>query len=148
MDTFNFYLYDRLRSCSYAPIAEVAEKSIKEITYHAQWSAEWVVRLGDGTEESREKVQKSVDDLWMWTGELFETSPISKELDPSFVKFSTLKSSWLEKVDEVLQVATLTRPEDGVWAQTGGRYGVHSAQLGFILAEMQILPRTHPDANW
>ena len=148
MDTFNFYLYDRLRSCSYTPIAEVAEKSIKEIAYHAQWSAEWVVRLGDGTEESREKVQKSVDDLWMWTGELFETSPIYKELDPSFVKFSTLKSVWLEKVDEVLQVATLTRPEDGVWAQTGGRYGVHSAQLGFILAEMQILPRTHPDANW
>jgi ring-1,2-phenylacetyl-CoA epoxidase subunit PaaC len=148
MDTFNFYLYDALRNCTYAPIAEIAEKSIKEIAYHAQWSAEWVVRLGDGTEESHEKVQKSIDDLWMWAGELFESAPVFEVLDPSFIAFPTLKSAWLDKVDEVLQMATLTRPEDDAWAQTGGRYGIHSAHLGYILAEMQSLPRTYPDATW
>jgi ring-1,2-phenylacetyl-CoA epoxidase subunit PaaC len=84
----------------------------------------------------------------MWAGEVFESSSIFEVLDPSFVAFSTLKSSWLDKVDEVLQMATLTRPENDAWAQTGGRYGIHSAHLGYILAEMQSLPRTYPDATW
>ena len=84
----------------------------------------------------------------MWAGELFESSPIFEMLDSSFVAFPTLKSAWLNKVDEVLQMATLTRPTDDAWSQTGGRYGIHSAHLGYILAEMQSLPRTYPDATW
>jgi ring-1,2-phenylacetyl-CoA epoxidase subunit PaaC len=148
IDTFNFYLYESLRSCSYGPIAEIAEKSIKEISYHAQWSAEWVIRLGDGTEESHDKVQQSVNELWMWTGELFETLDAIEQLDSTFTRFNSLKNKWLEKVDEVLNMATLSRPDDKEWMQTGGRYGIHSARLGFILAEMQSLPRTYPDAQW
>jgi ring-1,2-phenylacetyl-CoA epoxidase subunit PaaC len=84
----------------------------------------------------------------MWAGELFESSPIFEVLNPSFVAFPTLKSDWLNKVDEVLQMATLARPDDNAWSQTGGRYGIHSAHLGYILAEMQSLPRTYPDATW
>ncbi len=148
LDTFHFFLYSELRSCSHAALAGIAEKSLKEIAYHAQWSAEWIVRLGDGTELSHQKVQKSIHDLWMWCGELFEDQEVLEHLDATFPKFSSLKKSWLDKVDEVLALATLERPAEEEWHQTGGRKGVHSAHLGFILAEMQFLPRAYPDAKW
>ena len=109
---------------------------------------EWVIRLGDGTEESKEKVQKSINDLWMWTGELFEKHPLFETLGSSFIDFSTLKTQWLEKVALVLETATLLIPDPDSWMQTGGRLGVHTSHLGFILAEMQSLPRTHPNASW
>lgn len=148
IDTFNYYLFDALRSCSNKPLAGIAEKALKEISYQAQWSAEWVIRLGDGTAESHQKVQESINNLWMWTGELFEDHPIFSELDDSFVNFSSLKSSWLTKVSEVLDIATLNQPGPEEWMQTGGRFGIHSSHLGYILAEMQSLPRTYPDAKW
>jgi ring-1,2-phenylacetyl-CoA epoxidase subunit PaaC len=148
MDTFNFYLFEGLRNSAHKPLAEIAEKSIKEITYHAQWSAEWVIRLGDGTEESHQKIQESINNLWMWTGELFESHPSFNVLGKGWTSFDSLQKNWLQKIDEVLDLATLTRPSHEEWMQTGGRYGIHSAQLGFLLAEMQILPRTYPDARW
>jgi ring-1,2-phenylacetyl-CoA epoxidase subunit PaaC len=148
LDTFNFYLYDALRSCSNKALAGIAEKSLKEISYHAQWSAEWVIRLGDGTEESHQKVQQSIDDIWMWTGELFEDHAIFQVLDETFPRFDQLKAAWLSKVKEVLSIATLSIPDESAWMQTGGRKGIHSAQLGYILAEMQSLARTYPDATW
>ena len=121
---------------------------MKEIAYHAQWSAEWVIRLGDGTQESHEKVQKSIDDLWMWTGELFEVHPVFSQLGSGFVDFSTLKTQWLDKVVHVLETATLKMPDTEAWMQTGGRLGVHTSHLGYLLAEMQSLPRTYPNASW
>lgn len=148
IDTFNFFLYDGLRHCENQILAGIAEKSVKEIAYQAQWSAEWVIRLGDGTEESKEKVQKSINDLWMWTGELFEKHPVFETLGSSFIDFSTLKTQWLKKVALVLETATLLMPDPDSWMQTGGRLGVHTSHLGFILAEMQSLPRTHPNASW
>ena len=148
LDTFNYYLFDALRSCNNEALAGIAEKSLKEIAYHAQWSAEWVIRLGDGTAESHEKVQKSLDDLWMWTGELFEDHAMFEALDESFPRFADLKADWLAKVREVVELATLTLPDPEAWMQTGGRLGVHSAGLGYILAEMQSLPRTYPNATW
>lgn len=148
LDTFHFYLYSELRHCSFAPLSGIAEKSLKEIAYHAQWSAEWVVRLGDGTELSHNKVQKSINDLWMWCGELFEEHTVFKHLPADFPQFKNLKSNWLDKIDEVLSMATLERPSEEEWHQTGGRKGVHTAHLGFILAEMQFLPRAYPDAKW
>lgn len=148
IDTFNFFLFDQLRSCSNKALAGIAEKALKEISYQAQWSAEWVIRLGDGTEESHDKVQQSVNDLWMWSGELFEDHPMFEKLDASFTRFSSLKDHWLGKVAEVFKIATLVMPSPELWMQTGGRFGIHSAHLGFLLAEMQSLPRTYPDASW
>ena len=148
IDTFNFFLFDQLRSCSNKALAGIAEKALKEISYQAQWSAEWVIRLGDGTEESHEKVQQSVHDLWMWSGELFENHPMFDQLDESFTRFSSLKDKWLAKVAEVFKIGTLVMPSPDLWMQTGGRFGIHSAQLGYLLAEMQSLSRTYPDATW
>lgn len=148
IDTFNFFLFDQLRSCSNKALAGIAEKALKEISYQAQWSAEWVIRLGDGTEESHEKVQQSIHDLWMWSGELFEDHPMFDQLDESFTRFSSLKDKWLAKVAEVFKIGTLVMPSPDLWMQTGGRFGIHSAQLGYLLAEMQSLPRTYPDATW
>ena len=148
IDTFNFFLFDQLRSCSNKALAGIAEKALKEISYQAQWSAEWMIRLGDGTEESHDKVQQSVNDLWMWSGELFEDHPMFEKLDASFTRFSSLKDQWLGKVAEVFKIATLVMPSPELWMQTGGRFGIHSAHLGFLLAEMQSLPRTYPDAAW
>jgi ring-1,2-phenylacetyl-CoA epoxidase subunit PaaC len=148
IDTFNFYLYDALRGCKNEALRGIAEKAIKEISYQAQWSAEWVVRLGDGTEESHNKVQKSVDDLWMWSGELFEDHPVFEILNDELPSFVSFKEQWIKKVAEVLKMATLIMPSPELWMQTGGRYGIHSAQLGYILGEMQSLARTYPDATW
>lgn len=148
IDTFNFYLFDKLRNCSNKTLAGVAEKALKEIAYQAQWSAEWVIRLGDGTEESHHKIQQSINTLWMWSGELFEAHPMFDKLDDSFVRFESLREVWLQKIGEVLKEATLVMPSPELWMQTGGRYGIHTSQLGFILAEMQSLARTHPGATW
>lgn len=148
-DTLNFYLWDKLTQSNDAQLAGIAQKAIKEIAYHAQWSAEWVIRLGDGTEESHEKVQKSIDDMWMWTGELFESDQVEAIMNEAGIGINPtfLKDEWNSKVNQVLEIATLNRPEDG-WMQTGGRKGVHTEHLGFILAEMQFLPRAYPDATW
>lgn len=149
IDTYNFYLYEKLTRSSDTQIAGIAQKAIKEITYHAQWSAEWIIRLGDGTEESHNKMQESLNNLWIWMGELFEENEIEKAAAKyGFgVESKTLKADWDAKVNQVLEIATLQRPADG-WMQTGGRKGVHSEHLGYILAEMQFLPRAYPDAKW
>lgn len=148
-DTFNFYLWDKLTQSKDAQLAGIAQKAIKEVAYHAQWSAEWIIRLGDGTDESHEKIQKSLDDVWMWTGELFESDQIEKMMAEAGIGVDplTLRDEWNSKVNQVLDIATLKRPEDG-WMQTGGRKGVHTEHLGFVLAEMQFLPRAYPDATW
>lgn len=148
-DTFNFYLYSQLIHSKDEAISAVAQKAIKEVSYHAQWSAEWVIRLGDGTEFSHDKAQSSLDDLWQWVGEMF----IADDLDNKMLELGIgadlgkIKTQWDEKVNQILKLATLKRPEND-WAQEGGKQGEHSEHLGFILAEMQHLPRMHPEAIW
>ncbi len=148
-DTFNYFQYTELLRSEDENIRAVAQKAIKEITYHAQWSAEWVIRLGDGTEESHERIQKSIDDLWEWTGEMFEMDDIDKEmLDKGIgADLEAIKKKWHEKVAEILDIATLKKPEDD-WMQSGGKRGEHTEFLGFVLAEMQHLPRMYPEAEW
>jgi ring-1,2-phenylacetyl-CoA epoxidase subunit PaaC len=130
-------------------IAAIAAKAVKEIRYHADHSSKWVIRLGDGTTESHDRVQKSLDDIWKFTGEMF----ISDEIDRAGVEsgflpnLDDLKKKWDEEIDNVLGEATLTRPED-CFMQTGGRTGIHTEQLSFMLAEMQVLPRTYPGTSW
>ena len=113
-------------------IAGVAAKAVKETAYHVRHAAAWLVRLGDGTPESHRRAQRAIDALWPYTGEL--TASINR-------------TAWLGAIAPVLAEATLTRPADG-WMQSGGRDGRHTEHLGHLLAEMQVLPRTHPGAAW
>lgn len=148
-DTWHLLLLQSLQSSEDETLRSIAAKSIKEVTYHARFSSEWVIRLGDGTEESKAKMQEGIDDLWMWTNELFEETPEEKQLTEAgvYTSVNALKDAWLAKVKEVLTEATLAFPEEEAH-QTGGKDGLHTEFLGYILAEMQFLPRAYPDAKW
>ncbi len=148
-DAYNFFFYRELTKSKDQQLAAIAEKSLKEVTYHLRFSSEWVIRLGDGTEVSHEKVQTALDDLWMYTGELFEMNDFEKEMVKAGigVDLEQLKPLWQEKVDDILKRATLTKPEND-WMQHGGKTGKHSEHLGFILAEMQFLQKTYPGQVW
>jgi len=141
-DAWHYLVLERLCETENHRLREIAQKSIKEVTYHKRWSSEWVVRLGDGTEESKEKMQRAIDDIWMFTGEAFIPAPYETGILPS-----DLKPRWLEFVTDILNQATLRVPSDD-WMQTGGKTGVHTEYLGYILAEMQFLPRAYPEAKW
>lgn len=132
-----------------ATLAAVAAKAEKEIAYHLRHSAEWVIRLGDGTPESHLRTQEALDELWMYTGEMFEADGGDRALIDAGVAVdpATLRPEWSRTVDAVLGQATLTRPADG-WMQTGGRNGRHSEHLGHILADLQFLQRAYPGATW
>lgn len=148
-DTYNYFVFERLMNSSDEQIASIAKKAMKEIAYHAQWSAEWIIRLGDGTEESHEKIQKSINDVWMWTGEMLEADELDQRMLEAGVgvDLNEIKVLWNNKVDEILHLATLEKPQSSQH-QRGGKRGAHSEALGFILAEMQYLPKSYPDAKW
>ena len=122
-------------------LAAISEKSLKEITYHIKWSSDWVIRLGDGTAESRQRMNNAIDYLWMYTGEFF--IPAVYET----IEFAAIENAWLSKVKEVFEEAGLVVPENA-FMQQGGKTGNHTEHLGFILAEMQSLQRTYPGAQW
>ncbi len=148
-DAYHYPFYKALMNSKDETLAAIAEKSLKEVTYHLRFSSEWMIRLGDGTDESHEKVQNALYDLWPYTGELFvpsETDNSALEMGIG-VDLSGIKNFWNEKVDEILKIATLEKPQDG-WMQSGGKQGKHSEHLGFILAEMQYLQRTYPGQEW
>jgi ring-1,2-phenylacetyl-CoA epoxidase subunit PaaC len=127
-------------------MAGIAAKAVKEVSYHLRHAREWVIRLGDGTEESHARCARALDELWPYTGEIFARDErlIAEGLvvDPE-----TLRPAWNASIDAVLAEATLTRPAAG-WMQKGGRQGRHSEHLGFLLAELQHLQRSHPGATW
>jgi ring-1,2-phenylacetyl-CoA epoxidase subunit PaaC len=130
-------------------LSAIAAKAEKEAAYHLRHAAEWLIRLGDGTAESHARAQDALDELWMYTGELFETDAIERGLIERGVAVDpqALRAEWDETVDGVLAEATLKRPADA-WMQTGGRTGRHSEHLGFILADLQFLQRAYPGATW
>jgi ring-1,2-phenylacetyl-CoA epoxidase subunit PaaC len=117
-------------------LSAIAAKARKESAYHLGHASLWTVRLGDGTDESHRRMQDAVDALWPYTYELFESEP------------SGLRPQWLSMVGSVLDEATLNRPADGGWAPGGGRQGVHTEHLSYLLAEMQVVHRAHPGARW
>ena len=131
-------------------IAEIAAKSHKEVTYHVRRSSDLIVRMGDGTSQSHELTQAAADALWPYTGEMFAADAIDAEMAASGEGFdpAALQSAWLDYVAKVFAVATLKMPAAGAWMQRGGKQGMHSEHLGYLLAEMQVLPRTHPGARW
>jgi ring-1,2-phenylacetyl-CoA epoxidase subunit PaaC len=132
-----------------ATLAAIGAKAVKEVAYHVRHCAEWTIRLGDGTDESRARAQAALDELWPFTGELFEVDRIERALTEAGVAVdaAALRPVWDRTLDEVLAEATLSRPRDG-WMQSGGRVGRHSEHLGYILADMQFVQRAYPGAVW
>ncbi len=141
---YQFLLYEKLQQHKDEQIAAIAAKALKEVTYHLRWSSEWVIRLGDGTEESNKRMNNAIDELWRYTGELFMPADYEKESD---IDVSLLKDDWMKKVTSVFEEATLSIPEK-TFMQSGGKTGVHTEHLGFILTELQYLQRTYPGAEW
>src|SRR5262249_1173598 len=132
-----------------ATLAAIAAKSEKESAYHLRHTSEWVIRLGDGTPESHVRAQTAVDELWSFTGELFEADATERELIRQGVAIdpASLRSAWSETMGGVIHEATL-QPPAASWMQSGGRGGRHSEHLGHLLSEMQHLQRTYPGARW
>ncbi len=140
--SYQYYLYQVLINHTDSRLAAIAEKSLKEVSYHLRWSSEWVIRLGDGTEESNQRLRKALEALWCYTGELFMPADYEEGID-----LGGIKSSWEAKVKSILEEATLSVPAN-VFMHSGGKTGTHTEQLGFILAELQYLQRTYPGAEW
>ncbi len=147
--TYQYFFYQKLQRNNDERLAAIAEKSLKEVTYHLRWSSEWVIRLGDGTQESKERMNNAIDTLWAFSGEMFEAAEYEKDLlaENISVDVSLIKNDWMQKVKSVFEEATLHIPGN-IWMQSGGKNGMHSEHLGYILAEMQFLQRAYPDSNW
>lgn len=149
-DSWHFLLLQQLLKSTDERIASIAEKSLKEVSYHVRRSADLVVRLGDGTEKSRAMMQAALEDLWMYTDEMFQADALDQAMAVQGVApdLASLREPWLNYICEVFEEATLTVPPMNAWMQKGGKQGVHSEKLGYLLAEMQFLQRAYPGANW
>ena len=147
----SFYLLqlEAIERCSDPGLAEIAARAVKEIRYHLRHVSQWVVRLGDGTDESSVRMQQSIDDHWQFTGELFAADEIDDVIREVFngPDLNAIHDQWHGNVANVLEEATLEKPRDD-WMASGGKQGRHSEHLGFLLAEMQHLQRSHPGASW
>ena len=147
----SYYLLqlEALVRCSDTRVAEIAARAEKEIRYHLRHNTQWLVRLGDGTEESHDRAQGSVDALWRFTGELFAPDEVDNVFEAEFdgPDLFRIREQWQKNVTAVLQEATLEMPEDH-WMASGGKEGRHTEHFGFMIAEMQYLQRAHPGATW
>ena len=148
-DAWHLLFLEELAKSNDTQLAAIAAKSIKEVKYHLRFSSQWVLRLGDGTDESHEKMQNAVDNLWMYTEEL--VTPTNLELEMATksigVDVSQLKTTYFEQLESTLHEATLIIPQN-VWMQQGGKSGIHTEYLGHLLSEMQYLQRAYPGATW
>lgn len=149
MDCFNFYFYTELANSKDETLAGIAQKSIKEVNYHLRHSSSWIERFGDGTEESNQRAQQAINELWQFTNELFEIDEVDTILlkDGISVDLNSVKQKWEKHITEIIKKSTLTIPEN-VFMQTGSRKGIHTEHLAYILLEMQAIPRMYPDAKW
>ncbi|WP_194726625.1 1,2-phenylacetyl-CoA epoxidase subunit PaaC [Noviherbaspirillum malthae] len=149
-DVWHFLLLRELAASKDERIAGIAGKSIKEVAYHVRRSSDLIVRLGDGTEQSHEMMQQALDDLWMYTGEMFKADAVEQAMAEQGIgpDLASLREPWLKHVSEVFDEATLKLPPVDAWMQKGGKQGVHTEHLGYLLAEMQFLQRAYPGASW
>jgi ring-1,2-phenylacetyl-CoA epoxidase subunit PaaC len=148
-DSFHYYFQEALLESKDERLAAIAAKSLKEIRYHLKYSSEWMIRLGDGTEVSHEKIQTALDDLWMFSGELTQPNQIDQQMFQAGigVDLNKIKTAVEEKVDEIIKIATLQKPSND-WMQSGGKEGRHTENMGFILSEMQYMQRAYPNMEW
>jgi len=149
--TYQYYLYQKLIGSSDKQLSAIAEKSLKEVTYHVRWSSEWVIRLGDGTEESKRRIENALEELWSYTGEMF--IPVDYEVEAVKNKIGvdviSLKNDWENKVKEIFDEATLSSPNgDGQELRQYGKAGKHTENLMTVLNDMQYLQRTYPGCEW
>jgi ring-1,2-phenylacetyl-CoA epoxidase subunit PaaC len=148
-DSYRKILFEQLQKASDQTLAAIAEKSLKETKYHLKHSSEWIIRLGDGTEESHQRVQNSLTNLWRYTDELFFTNESDTLLSGLGIipDFSKIKEVWSANVTAVFEQATLQIPANN-WQFEGGRKGRHSEHMGYLLAELQYMQRAYPNMEW
>lgn len=148
-DAYHVLLLEKLMESNDEQVKAIAIKSIKEVKYHFRFSSEWMKRLGDGTDVSHEKLQTAVDYLWPYISELTEESEIEKEMKESGVgaDLSEIKEQYFTSVKNILEEATIKIPET-VWSHSGGKKGIHSEQMGYILADLQYMQRAYPNMSW
>lgn len=148
-DVFHLALLEELQSSKDEMLAAIAQKSIKEVLYHTRFSSDWIRRLGDGTEESHNRIQTAINDLWIFTDELFHQTEadIAMVSEGVGVNVTLLKANYYQKVTAVLEEATLQIPKVEYF-QKGGKQGMHSEHMGYILTELQYMQRTYPNMTW
>lgn len=148
-DTYCYYLFAELKNSKDPQLAAIAEKAIKEITYHLRHTSEWMYRMGDGTEESHNRLQAAVEELWMFTGDMFDADAVDELLQNDGITpdMKTVKAKWDAHVKQVLNEATLQLPTDN-YMQRGSREGKHTEHLGYMLAEMQSVAREFPGVKF
>ncbi|MDA9774568.1 phenylacetate-CoA oxygenase subunit PaaC [Saprospiraceae bacterium] len=147
-DHFHVHFLEMLKNSGKKELSEIAAQAVKEVRYHCRYSADWIKRLGDGTEESHQRIQKAIDDLYMYTGEFFIESPADVYFRENY-KFdiTSLEKNWRESIKNILSEATLQMPED-VYPQRGGKTGFHTEKLGFVLSDLQFMQRAYPNMEW
>ncbi len=148
-DVYTFFLYEELKKSKDETIAAIAAKSHKEITYHLRHTTEWMLRLGDGTEESHQRLQSGLNELWMYTSDMFDMNEVDSLLIKAGIvpDLNAVKEVWEKRVKDVIAEATLQLPAGNI-KQKGSREGKHSEHLGYLLAEMQYIPRSYPGTKW
>ncbi|MCH2195187.1 1,2-phenylacetyl-CoA epoxidase subunit PaaC [Kordia sp.] len=148
-DVFHLLLLEKLQFSQDMTLSAIAKKSIKEVSYHVRFSGDWIKRLGDGTEESHEKMQAAIDGLWQYTNELFEVTEEAKALaeEGMGIDVSTIKDAYYQNVTLLFEEATLNVPESKYF-QKGGKSGIHTEHMGYLLADMQYMQRAYPNMNW
>jgi ring-1,2-phenylacetyl-CoA epoxidase subunit PaaC len=149
MDAYHLHLYERLQASSDPTLAAIAAKVVKESRYHLRHSSEWLIRLGDGTDESQARTQRALDAQWRYTSELFATDDVDAFAADAGIGVDPgeLAAAWRAEVEQIVATATLSIPEDAPLAASG-RAGLHTEHMGFLLAEMQSVPRTYPGLQW
>ena len=149
ISAFEYHFFEALTKSKDQTLAAIAYKTVKEVHYHMEHAADWVVRLGDGTEESNKRMQIAIVDLWMYTGEFFEMDYVDDILLSAGIAVdkSLIKEKWMMQITQTLEEATLKLPIY-TYMQTGSRKGIHTEYLGHILSEMQYLQRAYPNATW
>ena len=148
--SYSYYLYQLLSDVKDEQFRGMVEKHFKEVKYHLRHSREWVLRLGDGTEESHKRIQDAFNDIWTYIGELFHQDEVDEFLQDKNLASNTasFKSDWKDLVSDTLEEATLDVPDFDQFMVEGSRQGLHTEHLGHLLAEMQHLRRSYPDGNW
>ena len=148
-DIYHLLLLEKLQNSADATLSAIAKKSIKEVSYHTRFSADWIRRLGDGPEESHNRIQQAITHLWAFTDELFHQTDADKAMvaDGIGVDVTQLKAAFYKKVSAILEESTLQTPQLQYF-QKGGKQGVHSEHMGYLLADLQYMQRTYPNMNW
>ncbi|MEO5776539.1 MAG: 1,2-phenylacetyl-CoA epoxidase subunit PaaC [Flavobacterium sp.] len=148
-DIFHLALLEELQNSKDEMLSAIAKKSIKEVLYHTRFSSDWIKRLGDGSEESHNRIQTAMNDLWIYTDELFHQTDADKAMvtEAIGVDVTLLKTGFYQKINAILEEATLETPTIEYF-QKGGKQGIHSEHMGYLLSDLQYMQRTYPNMNW